>query len=429
MSALAAACTSAPERDPFAVVDAEVGARVGSGLRPPAEDAQAPPPGVDLSDGLAEEEAVALALWRDPGFAADLAQLGLARADVAQAGLLANPSLSFLFALGPKQWETALRFPLDPLLHRPLRIELAQAEQEALAQRLVHGALELAREARHAFAERVAAQEELAAALREAELVTQRRERIAARFELGAASERELSAARRVELAGAAAAARARGRAEQARLKLASHVGGDAAAAVALAPELPATPPRDVAALLATALAARPDVRAAELALESAATREALARRSWLEVGATIDANGEGDAGAEVGPGVDVALPLFDRGQARVERARAEQELARRRLGALRTSIEHDVRAATSRLAESLVALAEIAEPALALAEADVARTEAALAAGAASELELLDVELARVAAHRERSEACASIARARADLEAALGMRWEPDR
>ncbi len=46
------------------------------------------PAGVVLSDGLSEDEAVALALWNNPGFGATLATLGFVRADLQEAGSL-----------------------------------------------------------------------------------------------------------------------------------------------------------------------------------------------------------------------------------------------------------------------------------------------------------------------------------------------------
>src|SRR5262245_34195771 len=78
--------------------------RTGYGLRADASfSTNQLPPGVTLSDGVTESEAVALALWNNPLFQENLSKLGLVRSDLAQAGLLANPTFSILFPLGPKQ--------------------------------------------------------------------------------------------------------------------------------------------------------------------------------------------------------------------------------------------------------------------------------------------------------------------------------------
>ena len=51
------------------------------------------PADVSIDDGLTETEAIAIALWNNSGFQESLADLGIARADLVQAGLLRNPVL------------------------------------------------------------------------------------------------------------------------------------------------------------------------------------------------------------------------------------------------------------------------------------------------------------------------------------------------
>ena len=77
------------------------------------------PPGASIDDGLTTQEAVAIALWNSPSFQATLADLGVARADLAEAGLLRNPIFSLLFPSDPKQLEWTLQFPFDALWQRP----------------------------------------------------------------------------------------------------------------------------------------------------------------------------------------------------------------------------------------------------------------------------------------------------------------------
>src|SRR5687767_9049147 len=73
-------------------VSQEVESRTGHKLRPETKsEAPASPEGVSLDDGVTEDEAVAIALWNNPALQAEMTALGLARADVIQAGLLANP--------------------------------------------------------------------------------------------------------------------------------------------------------------------------------------------------------------------------------------------------------------------------------------------------------------------------------------------------
>ena len=58
------------------------------------------PPDASIDDGLTSQEAVAIALWNSPSFQATLADLGIARADLVEAGLLRNPVFSLLFPVG-----------------------------------------------------------------------------------------------------------------------------------------------------------------------------------------------------------------------------------------------------------------------------------------------------------------------------------------
>jgi outer membrane protein, heavy metal efflux system len=64
-----------------------------------------------VDDGLSRDEAVAIALWNNAAFQVSVSQLGFARADLADAGLISNPVLSLLFPWGPKQLEWTLRWP------------------------------------------------------------------------------------------------------------------------------------------------------------------------------------------------------------------------------------------------------------------------------------------------------------------------------
>ena len=52
------------------------------------DTAAAIPPGVTLDDGLTQDEAVAIALWNNADFRVQLTDLGFARADLLEAGLL-----------------------------------------------------------------------------------------------------------------------------------------------------------------------------------------------------------------------------------------------------------------------------------------------------------------------------------------------------
>lgn len=439
---LASGCAARPDREPGVVVHEALVERSGHGLRP--ESVAGEPAGkstselrngVRLDDGLDAEEAVALALWHDPSFGAELARLGIARADLVQSGLLANPVLSFLFPLGPKQLEAALRWPLDALFTRQRRIELAALELDAVAQRMVSVGLVLVRDVKVAFAEAVAADE--TTTLRERQLTQEQllAEVATTRLRVGVASEQSHMAARDAAAAAEGALLRAQADARLARLRLSTAIGVELECprvelvATMFAGGVAASVATDEALWIADAIAARPDARAAEIAVDAAVAREALAHRSIFFAGVTADVNGDGDMGAEIGPGVDIALPLFDRGEPRVARAQAELDAARRRHDAVHAQIASEVRTAALERSVARERLAREIAPRLELAQVEVARAHAAAAAGNLSPQAVAAAELALLARQIDEVRARAEARIAQARLEAAVGRRLEPGR
>ena len=117
------------------------------------------PDGVLLDDGLTGDEAVAVALWNNAQFQADIMELGFARADLVEAGLLRNPVFSLLFPLGPKQLEATLNLPLEFFWQRPKRVAAAKLNVESVADNLVQHGFNLTRDVMIAYAELVLARE------------------------------------------------------------------------------------------------------------------------------------------------------------------------------------------------------------------------------------------------------------------------------
>jgi cobalt-zinc-cadmium efflux system outer membrane protein len=139
-------------------VSARVAKESGHRVRPAPAPSPELPAGTSVDDGLSSDEAVAIALWNNPDFQATLAELGIARADVAQAGLLRNPVFTLLLPWGPKQLEATLRWPIEALWQRPRRLKAAQLGAQAVAERLAAGALRLVLDVRLAHVDLGAAQ-------------------------------------------------------------------------------------------------------------------------------------------------------------------------------------------------------------------------------------------------------------------------------
>lgn len=387
------------------------------------------PPTVDPTDGLSSDEAVATALWNNAAFQVTLSQLGFARADLLDAGMLTNPALSLLFPLGPKQFEAVLLWPIAVLWERPKRRAAAQLSLDAIASSLVQSGLDLALAVRlshvdYALAvdrQRLAA--DTAAALERIDTLTQSR---LAAGDIGAPEARvaRVDAARSRQDADRAAHDV---RIARERLRLLLGLAADDPAV----DRIQASPAPDTcgaaADLLPRALAARPDVRAAEIAVEAAAARLGWERRRVLAFTAILDANGQGTQGFEAGPGVDVGLPIFNRNQGGRLRAETELQRASAAYVAIQQQVGLDVREAVTLLDQARESRTAWRTTLVTPLEANLADAEDAYRAGDSSFLFVLENSRRLIEARLRERELAADETRALARIERATGAKCAP--
>ena len=163
-----------------------------------------------------------------------------------------------------------------------------------------------------------------------------------------------------------------------------------------------------------TALAAlpeRPDMEAAARDLDAARAGEQIAKSYWMPdptVGLGYRHHDDGFAGASIG--LDVLLPLFDRGTGARAEAVAESSAAAYRLDLRRRLAEYDLVAASDRYASRRTLLEAAAVGLVADGEALLAAATAAYAEQEMTLLELLDAagafQNAQLSALSLRSEA-----------------------
>lgn len=281
---------------PPADVAENIRARTGVDARLGGVETPAIPAGVQIDDGLSREEAVAIALWNNAAFQVSVSQLGFARADLADAGIISNPVLSLLFPWGPKQLEWTLRWPAEVLWERPKRVAAAKLSAESAAQSLVQSGLDLALAVRLSYADlsmaidRQRLGEEAAAALQRIDMLTQ------SRLAAGDIAELDARAARVDAVRSALDAERAVHDVTIARerLRLLLGLSAEDKSLERLQPPAEAERCGEPPDLLKRALAARPDLRAAELTVEAAAARLGWEQSRILTLTAVLDANGEG---------------------------------------------------------------------------------------------------------------------------------------
>lgn len=382
------------------------------------------PANVKLEDGLTADEAVAIALWNNAPFQATLAELGIARAALVEAGLLHNPTFSFLFPLGPKQLEFTLLAPLEAIWQRPKRVAVAERELERLSQSLVPNGLDLVRDVRLAFAEVVLAEARAALAQEQVKERTQLLKITNVRLRAGDVSELETSAARLDERLAEEQVARSQQSVSVARVRLRTLLGlEEGAYALVLTPlAAESASPAALPELTKQALAARPELRAAELALEAAGARAKWERSKIYSLTALLDANGAGREGFEIGPGLQFEIPLFHRNKGGITRAEAEIERAARQYVAVRQSIVMEVQAAHAQVIQARTALDLWRAHVLPTLEADIRQAGKAYDAGDVAYLFVLETTRRLTDARTRELDSVAELQRANVLLERSLG-------
>jgi cobalt-zinc-cadmium efflux system outer membrane protein len=431
-------------------VSKEVEARTGHKINTATkESGWALPEGVSLDEGLTEDEAVAIALWNNPALQVEMTALGLARADLIEAGQLRNPSLTMIFPFSTRILESVANWPFETLWQRPRRVAAAKLELERVGESLVSRALDLVRDTRLAYIEYAFAQRRASVA---SEATRERGEIVTivnARFRAGDISELETSASRLDARLAEEQATRFAHDMVIARDRLRAMLGvadNDPAFEIILSPATEpaavdqstgvktrsATPSALVASdsqaalngLIEQALEARPELKAAQLAIEAAGQRAKWERSRILAVSAIAKEYGRGVDGFEQGSGLQIDLPIFNRNRGGISRAEAEIERAAKQLIAARQRVVAEAREAYAQLAQARESRDLWRARLLPPLEEDIRSAERAYKAGDVSYLFVLETTRRLTDARLREIELQAATARALIALERSVGRR-----
>ncbi len=405
-------------------VSAAVEKRVGHTVINASPGSFTLPPDVSLDDGLSENESVSIALWNNAAFLEGLSDLGLSRADLVQAGMFPNPTLSMLVPWGAKGLELTAKYPVEALWLQPKRVALAKANYEQTAQRLTQTALDLVRDVKLAFADVTLAQDRLQSALQTVS-VTARIEKLSqARLEAGDTSELEVSTTRVDAMQAEELLARARHDERVASERLRALLGmGMRAFPNRFEKAQPIHVAADVGLLVTNALASRPDRRAAELAIETTGKRIGLARLEAFTLAAGVNAK---DVNKEflAGPSVDFAVPIVNQNQGGIALAKANFDKAARHYYTVRDKIVLEVRESHTRFLQAQESFGKWQKQILPPLEAAVQQAQRAYEAGEISVLLVLDNTRRLEDARSKAAVARADVHRAAAELERSVGGR-----
>lgn len=384
-----------------------------------------------LQNELTPDAAVQIAFLNNRTLQATFERLGIAQADLVQAGLLPNPVVHFAWrfaASGPgPSAEVNLLLDLIQALQIPLRKRVGEAALEHAKLDVAHAVVDLAADVKAAYytlqgAEQMLELRETVTRATELSAEIARRQRDAGTVRtLDLATERALHEETKLELAAAETAVLA----EREHLTTLLGLWGPRTR-FRLARRLP-EPPREelpVHGLESLAVSQRLDLAAARHDAERRAHTLGLRRvEALLPTGVTgPESEKEPEGDWTVGPAIELPIPIFDQGQARVGAAAAEVRESLERYRALAVEVRSQVRKAWTRMESARRRAAHYPAVLLPLRRQIIEETQREYNAMLAGVYQLLQAKRDEVETGRGYVETLTEYWVARAELERAVG-------
>ncbi len=385
-----------------------------------------------LTRPLAADDAVQVALYNNRFLQATFEDLGIARGDLIEAGVLPNPTLEAKVRWSQHTSSTnpefTLVFDVMDLVRRSKRKNLAQAELDRTAYQVSHAVLDLAADTRIAYFEVQAAEQVermRAEVLKAADAASQLAER---QFEAGNISALELSIEQSAFQEAALAFAESETEARLATQVLSRMMGlAESDTSWSVVGELPEIPPDDpgLEELEALGTSGRLDLKAAQQDSEAARREVSLRKSYWIpSLGVGVDAERDFDHEWSYGPVVQISLPLFDRGQGGVARSQARLRQTEHVAAALETDVCLDIRSAWTRLRAAREVVTRYRESVIPTREKVVAETQRHYNFMLVGAMTLLQAKRDEIDAYRGYIEAVRDYWTARSDVERAVAAK-----
>ena len=321
-----------------------------------AEDAQAQAAVASLlKRPLTADSAVQVALLNNHNLQATYEELGIAQADLVEAGLLKNPVFYFERRLPGQAAEIDLVQEFVDILLLPLRKRIAAAQFEAAKLRVGHEILTTAAEVRAAFYEHQGDQQLVDLRKTVADATERSAETALKMHEAGNLRDLDLASEQATHAQAKIDLAKAQANAVQSREKLNKLMGAFGAQTNwTVASRLSELPGNEVstAQLESRAIQQRLDLAAARQQFIAEARTRGIARAEAILQGAQIGSHYEHEIEPRhsTGPSVSVPIPIFNQGQPASARASAKMRQAEQRYLALAADIRSDVRAARDKM-------------------------------------------------------------------------------
>lgn len=357
------ACTTVSEEAAFQNVAASVEKRIQHKVEWPrtAEKESAADKSIAslLGKGLTARIATEIALLNNRDLRATYSEFGIARAALLQSGLLPNPIANAVFRYptegGMPNLDFGLVFSFLDIMLMPFRRDIAKSEFERAKLILTREVIDLATRVRLAFyayqAQRqlVGLFEPLVASSRASVAAAQTLHDAGNVTLLAVVTERVLFASSKLSLADA----RARRLAARENLNVLMGLSGASAAGWKVTRRLRRPPKKALAIdhLEEMSVERSLELKAAKQDLTTLERRYGVTKVTSVVGDVDVGAAAERDGGEwDVGPSVELPIPIFDMGQARRAQARSLVDRARHRARALAVKIRSSARHAAARL-------------------------------------------------------------------------------
>src|SRR5881296_865027 len=384
-----------------------------------------------LASELTSEAAVQIALFNNRSLQATFGRLGIAQADLVQAGLLPNPVVHFAWrfaASGPGPTaEANLLLDFLRALEIPLRKRVAKAAFEAAKLDVAHAVVNLAADVKVAYYTLQGAEQMLelrrtvARATQYSAEIAERQREAGATSRLDLANEQALYEQAKLDLARAEVDVLE----DRERLNTLLGLWGPQTN-WALPPRLPHLPREALPArgLESLAVSQRLDLAAARADAERLAQALGLARVEGLMPTALIgpESESEPEGTWTVGPAIEFPIPIFDQGQARVGTAAFELRQSFERYRALAVEVRSQVRRAWTRMESARRRAEYYPKVLLPLRREIIQETQREYNAMLAGVYQLLQAKRDEIDTGRSYVETLTEYWVARAELERAVG-------
>lgn len=423
-----------------------------------------------LSDGITVGEAVQVCLLNNPSFQAAAMEVGMARADVVQSGLLSNPSVGVALRLpaggGLSNLEADLAQNIADLWQIPVRKRAAERSLDRAILELARLAADLAADAKAAYYTAVGSQQRHEITRENLAIVRELLEMALALQEAGAGSALHVNLSRTVVVDAELAMESARLAAADARRELARLLGIRADAdRLVLTDPLPEPLPEkpDADALVQVAREKRLDILAAQQAVMAAeAQLEEQYRMIFpsVEVGVALERGERGRASGRklladtarasiangqltapeiqprserktntdfiIGPSLGMEIPIFDQNQAQIAKADFMVQQATKALEALDRAVTQEVRSAVDRAMTAWKLTQMYRDQAIPLVKENLELSRESYRAGKASFLAVLEAQRFFLDNRSRYVEASQAAALTIPELERTIGLPFQ---